>query len=236
MKTIFDRIAELEDKLGYHFSDRALLTRALTHSSFYKAEGRTPRDNERMEYLGDAVLELCVSDFLYHTYPDMQEGSMTRARAELVCETALFRDAEPIGLAKHILLSHGEDAMGGRSKPSIVSDAMEAVICAIYLDGGLEAARSFIAAHVTNSFAPAAVGIQQTDAKTRLQEYTQAKYEGRLPTYRLMGEEGPDHHKLFHMEVLFDDKVLGEGSGATKQQAGQDAARKALELLGINGR
>ncbi len=223
-----DRINELESRIGYAFQNPELLKRALMHSSYVPGEGG---DNERMEFLGDAVLELCVSEELFFRFPKMQEGQLTKNRASIVCETALFAAAKQIGLGDFLLLGRGEDASGGRKKPSIVSDAFEAVIAAIFLDGGLEPAKTFIHRFVLSQLDLSAP-VFEKDHKTRLQELIHAKTHGKQVAYRLIGETGPDHDKTFTMEAVLGDEVLGTGTGHSKQSAGQAAAADALKKLG----
>lgn len=220
----------LEQKLQYRFIDRSLLETALTHTSFVKGDGRQAEHNERMEFLGDAVLELVVSEHLYHTRPDLQEGEMTRMRARLVCEGALFSAANELGVPEFLRLGHGEEGTGGRAKPSVVSDAMEAVIGAIFLDGGMEAARRVVLERVIRLLEATREDSSDKDYKTRLQEYVQKGHLGRL-TYALAGTEGPEHSKIFTMCVLLDGDTIGTGAGKTKQNAGQAAARAALKRL-----
>ncbi len=222
---------QLEKQLHYAFHNRSLLETALTHTSFVKGDARGTAHNERMEFLGDAVLELIVSEHLYHTRPDLQEGEMTRTRARLVCEGALFYAAKELGLPEHLRLGHGEEVTGGRQKPSVVSDTMEAVIGAIFLDGGLEKAKAFVLERVISLLENARVDIQDSDYKTRLQEYAQKDRLGQ-PVYQLIGTSGPEHSKVFTMEVQLAGQALGQGIGATKQSAGQAAAKAALIGLG----
>ena len=224
-----EQLTELERKLGYSFQKPGYLRRALMHSSFVPGEGG---DNERMEFLGDAVLELCVSEELFFRFPDMQEGMLTKNRASIVCEDALFSAAKEIGLGEFLLLGRGEDASGGREKPSIVSDAFEAVIAAIFLDGGLEPAKAFIHRFVLSRL-DLSTPVFEKDHKTRLQELIHAKTHGKQVSYRLMQETGPDHDKTFTMQAMLGNEVLGMGSGHSKQSAGQAAAEDALKRLGI---
>ncbi|MDO4571792.1 MAG: ribonuclease III [Clostridia bacterium] len=218
------------EAIGYRFSDAALLENALTHSSFVKGDGRNASHNERLEFLGDAVLELCVSEHLYRRHPDMQEGQMTRARARLVCEEALYVAACALGLPACLRLSRGEERSGGRDKPSIVSDALEAVIGAVYLDGGLEAARGVIIRRVLSLLENARVDAMDRDYKTRLQELVQKDHIGTL-RYELVDTAGPEHSKTFTMRVLLSEREIGLGEGSTKQSAGQAAAKNALAVL-----
>ncbi|MBQ4423176.1 MAG: ribonuclease III [Clostridia bacterium] len=222
-----EHLNELQNQLGYAFQKPEYLKRALMHSSYVPGEGG---DNERMEFLGDAVLELCVSEELFFRFPKMQEGQLTRNRASIVCEDALYKAAQKIDLGAYLLLGRGEDANGGREKPSIVSDAFEAVIAAIFLDGGLEPARTFIHRYVLSQL-DLSKPVFEKDHKTRLQELIHARTHGKQVVYRLVGEEGPDHCKTFTMQAMLDDKVLGTGSGHSKQSAGQAAAEDALSRL-----
>ncbi len=221
-----EHLAALETRIGYAFETPEHLRRALTHSSF-SGDGN---DNERMEFLGDAVLELCVSEELFFRFPNMREGQMTRNRASVVCEAALCSAAKSIGLGDYLLLSRSEEASGGREKPSIVSDAFEALICAIFLDGGLEPARAFIHRFVLPLLHLGEIAFEK-DYKTRLQELIHARTRGKLVSYALVREEGPDHKKVFTMRAVLDGETLGEGRGGSKQSAGQEAARAALERL-----
>ena len=217
----------LEERLEYRFHDLALLDTALTHTSYVKGDGRASAHNERLEFLGDAVLELCTSEYLYLRFPDYDEGAMTRLRAQAVCEGALHEVAREYGLGAMLLLGRGEDHSGGREKPSILSDAVEAVIGALYIDGGMEVAKGFIMRFVHNSVADA-----MADHKTMLQEYVQKRHMGQI-VYELTGSSGPDHNKTFTMRVLVAGETAGIGEGRTKQEAGQQAARAALIEFGV---
>ncbi len=218
-------VEKLMQKIGYRFQDIALVKTALTHSS-YANEHRLPRreNNERLEYLGDAVLELTVSEYLFQTKPDMPEGEMTKLRAKIVCESTLFLCAKKFGLGDHLLLGKGEEGTGGRKRPSIVSDAMEALIGAIYLDGGFEDAKSFIHRLILKDIDRLQLF---SDSKTILQEIVQGMDSGEL-SYRLVEEKGPDHSKTFLVEALVGEEVLGSGSGHTKKAAEQEAAYHAI--------
>ena len=215
------------DKLGYRFRDEGLLSRALTHSSLAVEQHRMGEDNERLEYLGDAVLEHLVSRYLFDTHPEMREGALTRLRSSLVCEGALSAAARRLGLNEYLLLSRGEEQCGGRDKDSILSDAFEAVLAAVYLDGGLEEARRLVLAYVLS-----AENLENRssskDSKTAFQEMVHADHKGRAIRYELVSESGPDHKKLFTMRVLVDEVEWGVGSGPSKQAAGQAAAQMAM--------
>lgn len=226
-----DQLSELQKRIGYQFADFTLLDTALTHTSFVKGDGKGSAHNERLEYLGDAVLELCISEQLFLRYPNWSEGAMTRARALIVCETALDQAARTyFSLQEYLLLGHGEENTGGRTKPSILSDALEALIGAIYLDGGLPAAKAFIMRFALPALEQAVDGGLGKDHKTSLQEYVQKKHLGSIG-YRLVAATGPDHKKEFRIRVSLNDRLVGEGVGSTKQEAGQRAAKAALRLL-----
>ena len=220
-------LKQLEQKLGHTFASRALLETALTHTSYANEARRRTKHNERLEFLGDSVLSIVVAEYLF-THKNMPEGELTRMRASLVCETALFGFAKKIGLGEYLRLGHGEEMSGGRDRPSIVSDAFEAVIAALYLDGGLETARAFILPFVTSVLTDAAA---DEDYKTRLQEVVQQNPEERV-RYVLTGESGPDHNKHFTVEVHLNSNCIGRGEGHSKKQAEQNAAREALALMG----
>ena len=216
------------DKLGYRFQNEGLLRRALTHSSMAVEQHRMGEDNERLEYLGDAVLEHLVSRHLFDAHPEMREGALTRMRSSLVCEGALSAAARRLGLNEFILLSRGEEQCGGRDKDSILSDAFEAVLAAVYLDGGLEEAQRLV-----NEYVLSAETLEHRssskDSKTAFQELVHADHKGRAIRYELVSESGPDHKKLFTMRVLVDEVEWGTGSGPSKQAAGQAAAQMAME-------
>ena len=225
---------KLEEKLGYTFHDRQLLENALTHSSYAnenKSKGET--SNERLEFLGDSVLGMVVADHLYRTHPNMPEGELTRTRAALVCEDSLVEVAAQLELGQYLKLGRGEDAGGGRKRPSIQADAVEAVIAAVYLDGGIGSARKLITNFIlTNNEREQEGAIR--DFKTALQELVQRE-NGRVLSYRLMGESGPDHAKVFSVEVDLDGKPIGAGEGRSKKEAEQNAAKAAMARLRAEG-
>ena len=216
---------ELEKKIGYTFQNRALLKQAVTHSSFANEQKiNRQKHYERLEFLGDAVLELVSSDFLFQTHPEMPEGQLTKLRASMVCEPALAYCAKDLTLDSFIQLGKGEEATGGRYRDSIVSDVMEAVIGAIYLDGGMEPARTYIHRFILSDLENKQLFL---DSKTNLQEYMQQNLKKEFH-YRLVEESGPEHDKVFLVEVVMEEKVLGRGKGRTKKAAEQQAAYEAL--------
>ena len=220
----------LEERLGYSFRNRALLETALTHSS-YANENRASGIvcNERLEFLGDSVLGVTVADFLYRHFPDMPEGRMTRLRAELVCEQSLHRVSLELHLGDYLRLGKGEEHNGGRKRASILSDAVEAVIAAMYLDAGMETAAGFIQRCLLDDVR-AIETPTFTDYKTSLQELVQ-RHSGQVLSYELVGEEGPDHAKTFRVQVCLNGDPIGRGIGRTKKEAEQTAAANALEAL-----
>ncbi len=218
----------LEEKLDYQFKNAALLDQALTHSSYANERlGGALASNERLEFLGDSILGQVVADHLYRTHPDLPEGDLTRMRAALVCEEALAQVAGDWGLGEYLKLGRGEDQNGGRERPSIQADAVEAILAAIYLDSGIAQARRTIRAFIISREAQAGEG---HDYKTALQELVQ-RTPGRTLRYQLIREEGPDHLKEFWMEVTLDGKQIGTGKGHSKKEAEQQAAKAALEAL-----
>lgn len=222
------QLEELERVIDYSFKDKGLLNLAMTHSSYANEHNKSKlENNERLEFLGDAVLELTVSSFLYNEYKEVNEGELTKTRASMVCEQTLFLCAQDIELSKYILLGKGEEATGGRKRPSVVSDAMEALIGAIYLDSGLESAKRFINMYILKDIENKKLFF---DSKTILQEITQGKHMGNI-SYDLLGESGPDHNKIFTVALKINDKVMEEGRGKTKKAAEQEAAYKAILKL-----
>ena len=221
-------LTELEQKIGYQFKDKGLLKHAMSHSSYANERhmGKL-KSNERLEFLGDAVLELVTSEYLFHTYPTMPEGDATKMRASIVCEPTLALCARAIKLDTFIRLGKGEELTGGRSRDSIVSDACEAVIGAIYLDGGFANAKEFIHKYILTDIEHKQLFY---DSKTILQEIVQAGYNEEL-NYQLIREEGPDHDKRFVVEARIGVKSIGEGMGHTKKAAEQEAAYQALLKL-----
>ena len=221
--------SELEQALGYTFRNRSLLENALRHSS-YANENRKEHlsSNERLEFLGDSILGFVVAEYLYRTYPDHPEGDLTRMRAELVCEGSLAEVAARLNLGNYLMLGHGEEHGGGRSRASINADAVESVLAAVYLDGGYEPAKSLIYRLILNgekAHAPV-----NSDYKTMLQELVQRE-KNQVLKYCLVSETGPDHNKEFRVIVLLNDRIIGEGRGRSKKRAEQAAAAQGIEAL-----
>lgn len=218
-------IEELEKRIGYRFQDRRLLKQALTHSSYANEQKiNKMKDYERLEFLGDAVLELVSSDFLFHENPQMPEGKLTKLRSSMVCEPALAYCAKDLELGKYMLLGKGEEATGGRQRDSITSDAMEAVIGALYLDGGFDVAHDFIHRFVLSDLENK---ILFYDSKTVLQEMIQTDNASQFG-YELKGETGPDHNKEFLVDAVLNGEIIGKGKGRTKKAAEQQAAYEAI--------
>ena len=227
--TIMSKIDALQEKIGYKFKNKNLIEQALSHSSYANERKQPGGSNERLEFLGDSVLSIVVSDFLYKNL-NVAEGELTKMRASLVCEKSLHIFAKQINLGDYLHLGKGEENTGGRERPSILADAFEAVIAAIYLDGGMEAAAKhilhFMPEDIHHFVKPAF-----SDFKTVLQEIVQKNPEEKVE-YVLIGEEGPDHNKRFVVEVRLNSQVIGKGSGRSKKEAEQLAAKEALELMG----
>ncbi len=218
----------LEEKLGYEFVNPALLENALTHSS-YANENKVKKlqNNERLEFLGDSVLGMVVADYLYRVHPDLPEGDLTRTRAALVCEESLAEVAQRLALGSYLKLGRGEDAGGGRTRPSIVADAVEAVLAAVYLDGGIGSVRKIIRRFILDRETEKGAS---RDFKTALQELVQRE-SGQVLSYRITGSEGPDHAKTFSAEVDLNGAPVGQGRGHSKKMAEQMAAKAAIEKL-----
>ena len=222
-------IKELEAAIGYTFRNITLLQNALTHSSYANERWHDSlKSNERMEFLGDSILGMVVAEYLYRNFPGRPEGELTRMRADMVCETSLAAIAARLNLGEHLLLGHGEERFGGRSRPSILADGVESVIAASFLDGGMEAARGFISRFILTDVP--VKKLHNADYKTALQERVQQKKDQVL-TYALVGESGPDHDKQFMVEVSLNGTVVGRGTGSSKKRAEQDAAHSAIDAL-----
>ncbi len=225
-----DRLAELsalEKTLDYKFSDSFLLNKALTHKSYTNEKGGDLKNNERFEFLGDAVLDLIVSDYSIQTFQDRSEGSLSKIRAAVVKETCLTVIAQSLNLGRFLLLGKGEEFSGGRTKSSLLANAFEAVAAAIYKDGGLSAATKVFLPLLKEEINKVAKTSEYRDFKSELQEFTQNKFSC-IPSYRVIGEKGPDHQKVFEVSVFVKQKLLGTGTGKNKKQAEQTAAQEAL--------
>ncbi len=221
---------QLEKIIGYTFQNKALLQTALTHSSYANEKGVGTLYNERLEFLGDSVLGIITAEYLFKNHHDFPEGELTKVRAALVCEKALYKFASEISLGEYLYLGKGELHTGGRNRPSILADAFEALIAAIYLDGGMEQAKRFVL-HFITAAQEDAIEIN-TDYKTKLQEIIQKNPEERIE-YAIVDETGPDHDKRFVVAVKLNSNVIGEGKGRSKKQAEQKAAKEALRLMGL---
>lgn len=222
----------LEKKIGYTFKNKKLLTTALTHSSYANEHKNTAKEsNERLEFLGDSVLGLVVSEYMYKNYKKYPEGELTKLRASTVCEQSLYKDALAIGLGEYLFLGRGEEQANGRERTSILADAFEALLGAVYLDGGFEKAKDVILPLLRDTIHLAEKGKAFRDSKTILQEIVQKNKEEVLE-YVLVSESGPDHDKSFVVEVHLNSNVIGKGTGKSKKEAEQSAAQKALQLLG----
>ena len=222
-------IKDLETAIGYRFRNIQLLQNALTHSSYANERWHNSLlSNERLEFLGDSVLGMLVAEYLYRTFPDRPEGELTRMRADMVCEHTLATVANKIGLGEHLMLGHGEERLGGRSRESILADATESVIAACFLDGGLEAATGFVQRYILVEVPVSRPN--NMDYKTALQELVQQK-KNQVLSYILVGQSGPDHDKQFDVEVSLNGTVVGSGSGRSKKRAEQMAAKSAMEKL-----
>jgi len=224
-------ISQLEDKIKYNFKDEEVISTAITHSSYAnERKAKKLSYNERIEFLGDSVLSLVISEYLYRMYPNLPEGELTVTRAKIVCENSLSKCAIDIGLGNFLLLGKGEELSGGRNKASILSDAFEALIGAIYIDGGFETARGFILKYMESIIKNCVEGKLFYDFKTQLQEIVQQNGEQHV-LYNVIDESGPDHNKSFVTEVRINDVITGKGKGRSKKESEQNAAKDALDKL-----
>ncbi|NMA04481.1 MAG: ribonuclease III [Clostridiales bacterium] len=228
-KRRLEQLKEFQDIIKHRFKEMDIINEALTHSS-YSNESRDKHtyNNERLEFLGDSVLSTVVSEYIYSKYNNLPEGELTKVRANVVCEPSLARQAKSINLGKYLLLGKGEEVTGGRDRISILADAFEAVIGALYLDGGIKTARKFVLNMLEDSIKLASTGDLFRDYKTDLQELLQSKFDDKI-SYKVINETGPDHDKTFEVEVILGNKVLGKGRGKSKKEAEQNAAKKALD-------
>lgn len=225
-----ESLKKFQEKINYKFNNENLLYEALSHSSFANENKKQRSSNERLEFLGDSVLSVIVSDYIFEHFKHLPEGELTKLRASLVCEKALFDFSKKIDLGSFIFLGKGEELTGGRERPSIVSDAFEAVIAAIYIDGGLKAASKYVLSFIPRDIKPNSFN-SFVDYKTALQEIIQKNPEEKVE-YLLKDESGPDHDKKFTVQVLLNSNVIGEGVGRSKKSAEQNAAKEALALMG----
>jgi len=229
VEVLFNNIDKLQEIIGYNFNNKENLLKALTHSSFAnenKNEGF--ESNERLEFLGDSVLSLVISENIFKNYGNLSEGEMTKTRANIVCESSLMKCSVEIGLGDYLLLGKGEEHSGGRKRASILSDAFEALIGAIYVDGGFESAKTFINNQMENLIIDSVRGAIFHDYKTQLQEIVQKNGEHTV-SYKILNEKGPDHNKTFVSQVCINDVVVGTGEGRSKKEAEQNAAKAALQ-------
>lgn len=224
----------LEDMIDYHFKRMYLLNRALTHSSYANQHSLSyVEHNERLEFLGDSVLSLVISEYIFKKYRNKPEGKLSKIRANIVCEDSLHRKAKKLDLGRYMLFGKGEEMTGGRERTSILADALEALIAAIYIDGGLEMAGKFVLGEFSDTIDRMVRRKYNSDYKSKLQEYIQ-KEQSLSVQYRVTGEEGPDHDKTFYVDVTVGDKYAGKGCGRSKKEAEQAAAKSALESLGAS--
>ncbi|GAU78769.1 ribonuclease III [Fusibacter sp. 3D3] len=224
-------IKDLEKQIRYEFKDIAYLRRAITHSS-YANENKKERikNNERLEFLGDSVLGLVISEYLYSHFPNLAEGQLTKVRARIVCEASLGEAARLLEIGTFMMFGRGEELTGGRERTSILSDAFEALVAALYLDGGVDVVRTFVLEHMEPIISEAVQGKMFVDYKTRLQEVIQIKKGNRIK-YEIFKEEGPDHSKLFYTHVKLNDQIIGVGNGRSKKESEQEAAKEGLKKL-----
>ena len=225
-------LAEIQQKINYNFSKLSLLNTALTHSSYTANRQEVLEHNERLEFLGDSVLSTVISQYIFKSCNDMAEGQLTRIRANIVCEQSLHTAAIKINLGKYLMLSKGEELTGGRTRPSILADTFEALIAAIYLDGGLDKAKIFVLNMLDDTIKQAIQNKIISDFKSFIQEHIQKSSQGKI-SYKLLSEGGPDHNKTFEIAIMLDDVLLGQGRGASKKEAQQAAAKNAVDNLGI---
>jgi ribonuclease III len=231
MKLLKEKVFELEEKLGYTFKNKDNIVLALTHSSYAnELKNQKLTSNERLEFLGDAVLNISISEKIYKSYSGLAEGELTRVRASIVCEPSLMFCSNKLNVGEYILLGKGEEITGGRSRTSILSDAFEAIIGAIYIDGGLENAKSFIYKQMDKIIEDSIKGTIFMDFKTQFQEEMQKNSDCKI-SYEIICEKGPDHNKIFVSQVKVNDKIMGTGEGKSKKEAEQSAAKAALNAI-----
>jgi ribonuclease-3 len=226
------QLNELENIIGYTFKDIRILNNALTHSSYVASKSDLLEHNERLEFIGDAILDMVISLYLYKKCKNSTEGSLTRFRAGIVCEQSLYNASNRLKLGQYLLLSKGEENTGGRKRVSILADAFEAIIAAIYLDGGIKKAKTFILKNLGDIIKDSVEHRIFSDYKSFLQEYIQKKNSGKL-SYKLIREEGPDHDKTFEVALYLNNAIIGRGEGRSKKDAQQAAAKDAIEGMGV---
>lgn len=227
-------IKELEARIGYVFKNKRLIERALTHSSYAnesRSKGHDTQDYERMEYLGDSVLSLVTSEYLFYNHPEMPEGELSKVRAAAVCEKSLHEFALSIDLGSYLLLGHGEDLNGGRARPSILADVFEAILAAIHLDSGIPEVKKFLLPYIDRKIKQIIEDGSSKDYKTLLQQIVQQE-QGEILQYVTVGESGPSHQRIFDVEAHLNSNVIGRGRGSSKREAEQMAAKEALTLFG----
>ncbi len=227
-------IIGLEEKLGYDFKDKQLLIKALSHSSFaneLKSKNIKAECNERLEFFGDSILSLTVSEYLYTNYPNLPEGELSKVRAGTVCEKALSKFARTIGLGNYLFLGHGEEITHGRDRSSILADAFEAILAAMYIDGGIEPVKAFLMPFATEEIKEIIARGNTKDYKSMLQQFVQQEQSDVLE-YRLINEYGPAHERVFETEAVLNNNVIGKGTGRSKRESEQNAAKEALNLFG----
>lgn len=226
------QLNEFEKIIGYTFKDISILDNALTHSSYVASKADFLHHNERLEFIGDSILDMVISLYLYKKCNNSPEGSLTRFRAVIVCEQSLYNASVRLNMGQYLLLSRGEENTGGRNRVSILADAFEALIAAIYLDGGAKKSKAFILSNLENTINDAVESRIFSDYKSFLQEHIQKKNSGKL-SYKLLKEEGPDHNKTFEIALYLNNSIIGRGTGHSKKDAQQAAARDAIISLGI---
>ncbi len=233
-KSIAESLKALETALGYTYKNIDLLVNALSHSSFsneLRGKNIKASCNERLEFFGDSVLSLIVSEYLYTSFPDLPEGELSKVRAGTVCEKALAKFSNELGLGKYLFLGHGEDMTNGREKPAILADAFEALLASMYIDGGISQVKEFLMPFVTKEIDQILKQGNTKDYKTMLQQFIQQEH-GEVLEYKLVGESGPAHARIFECEACLNSNVIGKGIGKSKREAEQSAAREALALFG----
>ena len=227
-------VSQLEKRIGYTFSNKKLIERALTHSSYaneQRSKGFDTHDYERMEYLGDSVLSLVTSEYLFYNHPEMPEGELSKVRAAAVCEKSLHEFALCIDLGDYLLLGHGEELNGGRARPSILADVFEALLAAIHLDSGIPEVKTFLLPYIDKKIRQIIEDGSSKDYKTLLQQIVQQE-QGEILQYVTVGESGPSHQRIFDVEARLNSNVIGRGRGSSKREAEQMAAKEALTLFG----